>query len=302
MLSIQDVGLSILGDQPKNFYILGGAEFGIKDRYLDILESKIGSRQEYTSMSDVINLFSTQHIIPLAQKLYVIRYDKEFVQHLDKELAKKVKALDIIGTVVLLYSDTKDLNKLDKWFPENTASIDPVDTKYLIKYLKSDFSNLDAKLIELVAKHSIDYSQAKNVCRCLNAIGENMKLSEPQIVSIFDLAPTYSESDVQLAIASRNFNSFIYIVDHYDGDIQNILYQILRVLLELEKCLSGKYSNSPIKKYAKNWTTPDIYYMFNHTYKAIKSLRDGYTVDVYDLLVYLGALLMFKHIPSVEVL
>jgi hypothetical protein len=74
------------------------------------------------------------------------------------------------------------------------------------------------------------------------------------------------------------------------------------VLLELEKCLSGKYSNSPIKKYAKNWTTPDIYYMFNHTYKAIKSLRDGYTVDVYDLLVYLGALLMFKHIPSVEVL
>ena len=44
MLSIQDLGLSILGDSPKNFYILGGIEYGIKDKYIEILESKIGPR------------------------------------------------------------------------------------------------------------------------------------------------------------------------------------------------------------------------------------------------------------------
>ena len=39
MLSIQEVGLSILGDSPKKFYILGGSEYGIKDKYIEILVS-----------------------------------------------------------------------------------------------------------------------------------------------------------------------------------------------------------------------------------------------------------------------
>ena len=35
MLTIQDLGLSIMGDTPKNLYILGGSEYGIKDKYID---------------------------------------------------------------------------------------------------------------------------------------------------------------------------------------------------------------------------------------------------------------------------
>lgn len=298
MLSIQDVGLSILGDNPKNFYILGGSEYGIKDKYIESLVSKIGAKLEYATVSDVINLMSKYHIIPLQPQVYVVRYDKTFVSTVTKELATKLLALNIVGTLVLIYEDSKDINKLDKLFPDNTAIIDPVDIKHLTKYLRSDFPALDKKTIDNVAKHTPNYYRARNICRCLDVIKDNVLLTEKQIMALFDIQPNYSDADMQIAIVTKDFNSLVYMAEHYDGDVQNILYLILRTMIELDKCIDGKYVNSPLKKYSKNWTKPDIYYMFNHTYNAIKSLRSGYTVEVIDLITCLGALMRFKNIPD----
>ena len=302
MLSIQDVGLSILGDNPKNFYILGGAEYGIKAKYIDILVSKIGKKLEYDNVSEIINLMSKFHIIPLQPQVYVVRYDKGFLSGLNKELAEKVLSLNIVGTLVLLYEDSKDITKADKFFPDNTAVIDAIDVKHLTKYLRSDFPDLDKKTIDSVAKQACNYYQAQNMCRCLNAVKDKILLTEKQIVTLFDIQTNYSNDDVQLAVATRDFKSFSYIIDHYDGDIQNILYLILRTMIELDKCIDGKYVNSPLKKHSKNWTKPDIYYMYNHTYNAIKALRSGCTVEVTDLLLYLGALMKFKNIPDMRLL
>lgn len=302
MLSIQDVGLSILGDKPKNFYILGGTEYGIKDKYIEILISKVGAKLEYRSVADVIGLMSKHHIIPLQPQVYVVRYDKAFVSSATKELAAKILSLNIVGTLLLIYEDDKDIAKLDKLFPDNTAVIDVIDIKHMTKYLRSDFPDLDKKTIEYAAKHSANYYQAKNICRCLDTIKDKMLLTEQQIVTLFDIQSVYSNADVEIAVASRNFNALTYISDHYDGDPQNILYQILHTMIELDKIQSSKYSNSPLKEYAKKWSKPDIYYMFNHTYGAIKALRSGYTVEISDLISYLGALMMFKGIPSLDML
>lgn len=302
MLSIQDLGLSILGDNPKSFYILGGAEYGIKDKYIEILSSKIGAKIEYDNVMDVVALMSKNHIIPLEPHVYVVRYDRGFLSSANKDTANRILGLKIVGVLVLIYEDEKDINKLDKIFPENTATIDSIDIKHMTKYLKSDFPDLDARTIEYSAKHSTNYYQAKNICRCLYAIQDKMLLSEKQIVSLFDIKLSYTNTDVQVAIASKNFNALVYITDHYEGDPQAILYQILRVMIELDKCQSSKYGNSPLKEYAKKWTKADIYYMFNHTYSAIKSLRSGYVADVSDLITYLGALMMFKNVPDLKVL
>lgn len=300
MLSIQDIGLSILGDNPKKFYVLGGSEYGIKDKYLEILSSKIGPKIEYQNVMDVVNLMSKNHIIPLKPQVYVVRYDKAFLSLANKDLAAKILALNIIGTLVLIYEDDKDVAKLDKVFPDNTATIDSIDIKHMVKYLKSDFPELDDKSIGYAAKHSSNYYQAKNICRCLDIIRDKVLLTEKQMISLFDIKTTYSGNDVQVAVASKNFNALVYIAEHYDGDVQNILYQILRTMIELDKCQSSKYSDSPLREYAKKWTRPDIYWMFNHTYEAIKSLRSGYTVEVEDLITYLGALLVFKNIPDMR--
>ena len=302
MLSIQDVGLSILGDNPGKFYILGGSEYGIKDKYIEILVSKIGPKIEYRSVEEVINLMSKYQIIPLEPQVYVVRYDKTFVSQVNQELAAKVLSLDIIGTLVLIYEDPKDLAKLDKVFSENTASIDPIDLKHMCKYLYSDFPDLDKKTAEIVARHTNNYYQAKLICNCLNLIQDKVILTEKQILSLFGLTLSYSNDDLQIAIASRNFNALMYILDHYDEDTQGILYQILRVMIELDKCFDGKYVNSPIKKYTKNWTRADVYFMFNHTYETIKALRSGSTAEVSDLITYLGALMMFKNIPDLRAL
>ena len=69
-------------------------------------------------------------------------------------------------------------------------------------------------------------------------------------------------------------------------------------MIELDKIKSSRYSNSPLRDYARKWTVADIYWMFNHTYDAIKSLREGYTVDVSDVITYLGALMVFKNVPD----
>ena len=302
MLSIQDVGLSILGDTPKNFYILGGAEYGIKDRYIEILTTKIGAKLEYETVMDVVNLMSKNHIIPLQPQVYVVRYDKTFLSQANKELAARILSLDIVGTLILIYEDPKDLNKLDKVFPDNTASIDAIDIKHMTKYLKSDFPDLDDKTIGYVSKQAYNYYHAKNMCMCLNVIRDKMLLTEKQIILLFDIQNTISNDAIQEAIASRNFNALVYLSEHYEGDPQNILYQILRVMVELDKIQSSKYSNSPLKKYAKYWKPLDVYYMFNHTYDAIKSLRLGYTVDVLDLITYLGALMVFQSIPNTRLL
>ncbi len=301
MLSIQDVGLSILGDTPKNFYILGGAEYGIKDKYIDILVSKIGAKIEYDTVAEVISLLSKNHIIPLPPQVYVVRYDKAFVSNA-KDLSSKLLSLDIPGTLVLIYEDEKELSRLDKVFPDNTASIDAIDIKHMSKHLKSDFPKLDDQTIGYAAKHAKNYYQAKNICHCLHLIQGKVLLTEKQIISLFDLQLEYSNTDLQIAIASRNFNALMYIADHYEDDLQTILYQILRVMVELDKIQSSKYSNSPLKKYAKNWTPADIYFMFNHTYEAIKALRSGYIADVSDIITYLGALMMFKNIPDMRLL
>ena len=302
MLSIQDVGLSILGDTPGKFYILGGVEYGIKDKYIEILTTKIGPKMEYDTVLDVVNLMNTYHLIPLEPQVYIVRYDKEFVSKVTKEYADTILSLNIIGTLVLIYEDDKDLKKLDKVFPDNTAAINAIDDKHMCKYLRSDFPDMDKKTIECVAKLATNYYHAKNICRCLFVIQDKVVLSEKQIAALFDIKTVCSNDELQVAIASRSFKSLVYIAEHYESDPQTILYQILRVMVELDKCFDGKYVNSPIKKYAKNWTRADVYYMFQHTYAAIKSIRSGYTVEILDLITYLGALMAFKNIPDMRVL
>lgn len=302
MLSIQDLGLSVLGDAPKKFYIFGGPEYGIKNKYLEILQHKIGPKIEYTSVADVISLMTKFQIIPLPAQVYVVRYDKDFVKDITKDLAKKVLSLDIIGTLVLIYEDDKDINKLDKFFPDNTANIGTIDTKHMVKYLLTDFPKLDKRTAEFAAKLATNYYHAQNICRCLYMIQDNVLMTEKQISALFDITPNYSADDIQLAIASRSFSELTRIAEHYDGDLQMILYQILRVMVELDKCFDGKYVNSPLKKYAKQWTRADVYFMFNHTYNAISQLRAGYQVDVIDVITYLSALFTFKQVPSLQLM
>lgn len=305
MLSIQELGLSIMSDSPKNLYILGGSEFGIKEKYIDILTNKIGSKIEHSSAVDLIASMDRKQLIPIPPSVYVVRYDKTFLSKLSEkngEFVQKIKNCKINGCIVLIYENDSDINKCDKHFPENTAIITHIDSKFIIKYLKSDFPDLKDEYCMISAKIASDYYQAKNIARCLYSIQDKVILNENQIKYLFGLNTSYSDNDITLAIANRDFSSFVYMVEKYDGDIQNIFYVILRTMIELDKCLDNKYTQSPVQKASKLWTRYDVYWMFNHTYNALKQLRLGYTADPLISIVYLAALLRFKQIPSLQAL
>ena len=305
MLTIQELGLSIMGDSPKNFYVLGGSEFGIKEKYIDILVSKIGTRVEHTSAVDLITSMEKKQLIPIPPSVYVIRYDKLFLSKLSEkngELAQRISKCKINGCIVLIYEADSDVNKCDKYFPQNTAIVNHIDNKFVIKYLKTDFPELKDEYCNIAAKVSYDYYQAKNIARCLYAIQDKCSLNEGQVKYLFGLDTTYKDSDLMLAIANRDFSSLVYMSEHFDGDIQNIFYTILRTMIELDKCLDNKYTQSPLQKASKLWTRYDVYWMFNHTYEALKQLRSGYATDPSVYIVYLAALLRFNQIPDLKIL
>lgn len=302
MLSIQDLGLSIMGETPKNFYILGGVEFGIKEKYIDILSSKIGKRVEYSSMLELLSSMEKKQMFPIPPAVYVIRYDKVFLSKLNAELAQRINKCRINGCIVLIYESDSEVNKLDKFFPENTAIVMHIDSKFIIKYLRSDFPDLKDEYYAIAAKGATDYYQAKNICRCLYSLQDKYTLTEGQIKYLFGMDTTYSDNDIMLAIANRDFASLVYMSEHYDGDIQNILYLMLRTMLELDKCLDNKYASSIVQKSVKAWTRYDVYFFFNHVYNALKQLRLGYINDPSLYIVYLAALLRFKQIPNLAVL
>ena len=303
MRSLIDVGTEILSNTPSRLYIFLGQEYGIKMKYAEIIsQSYGGSKVECPSVSEIIKLMSTKQVVPLPPKLYIVRYDDEFASKLDDKLAKRLTSLKIKGTVILIYQNTKYASKLDKYLGEYCVEINQVSEKFIRSYLSNDFPNIPQNLIGTVAKMTTDYGQAQNVCICLSKLNQTQlnDISAEEVRSLFGRSAASTDTDLKKGIAAKNFAYLINVIDRYQEDPDRILYAILSTMIELDKVKSSKYSDSILKEYSKYWTAPDIYYMFNHTYKELKKLRSYSTADATSHVMYLISLLNYPNIPSLE--
>lgn len=301
MLTIQELGIQILNHTPQKFYVFGGSEYGIKMRYIEELEKFYGESENHDSVLDLINLMNTKHIIPLKPKVYVVRYDEVFQSQISEKVATRIKNTKIIGTIVCIYSASKIVSKMDKFLPEFTATIDAVSPQFVFKYLKSDFPDLDDRLINVALKCSVDYGQAKSICNSMTFDVEHIrKLQDSEIESLFGYQSLSTQTQIRQGVAARDFRYLIDVVSHYDGELDNILYTILQTMIDLDKLLTSKYGNSDIREYVKFWKASDIYYMFMHSYEELKRLRSNSSYDVNNSLIYLFGLLKFPNIPSLK--
>lgn len=302
MISIQDLGLSILSDHPNKFYIIGGSEHGVKDKYIEKLTALYGKSSEYPNVDSIISLFSVRHLVPLKPQLYVIRYDEQFVASINATVAAKIKSLNIVGTVVCIYADPKHIEKLDKFLPDYVASIDNVNPQFIEKYLRSDFPDLSDKLIHIATLVSTNYGHARNICKSMSYSNPATfaTMTDLQIASLFGCNQSVAEEAFKKYIANRNFPALCRLLDAYEGEYDNLLYTILQTMIDIEKVITSKYSNSELKDFTKLWTIEDLYYMFMHTYEEIAKLRDGRASDAKNSLIYLFGLLPFQKIPSLE--
>lgn len=306
MISIQELGLSILSDTPKQFYVLGGAEYGIKDKYVDKLTQLYkGEKYEYPDVMSVINMMNTRHLIPLKPSLYVVRYDESFVSALNEALAAKIKSTKICGTLVCIYSDSKHLTKIDKFLPDCTGQIDSVNPKFIEKYLKQDFPKLKDRSIKLAVKCASNYGHARTICKSLSNANESelAKMSDSALEHLFGCSNEAADAEIRLGIAARNFKFLCKSLNTYEGDKDSLYYVILQTMIDMEKLLTSKYFDTDIKEYKKIWKLQDVYYMFMHTYEALANSRSSdVSVSTESSLIYLFSLLTFKDIPSMEVL
>lgn len=305
MRSIQEVGTEILTNSPAKFYIFVGEEYGIKQKYLSVLSKYYNDRvYTYAHVQDVLDFMQTKHLIPLQPALYIVRYDEEFISSIKDGIQLKIDNTRIIGTMVCIYDQPKHANKLDKYLDKYVVSIDPISSKFMFKYLKSDFKHLSDNLIQTAIKISTDYSQAYNICLCMNSIdsSELHQMSDRDLTSLFGYQHESTELQFKLGFAAKDLIFCLNLLNTYTGDYDLLLYSLLSTMVELDKLHYNKYSESAFRQYSSLWTDSDIYNMFNHIYYMIKRMRSGDSINIVDGIVYILSLLSFQPIPSMEVL
>lgn len=304
MISLQEAGTQILGGSPGKFYILLGEEFGVKTKYIEAMTATYGEAVEAASVTEVLSLFKTKHLIPIKPKLYIVRYDDAFVTSLTESVAKQVKSAKIVGTVVCIYESAKHNAKLDKFLGEYTVMIDKVSPQFIRKYLHNDYPNLPDRLINIAESISANYGHARRICESMsNAdVSRIFKLTDAEISKLFGYSDLATEQEIKRGVAGRNFNYLIQLVDRYDGEVDSLLYAILSTMLELDANMDNPRRQSDLREFTKRWTREDIYYMFSQTYEVLKKLRSISVADPKNLLIYLLGLLQFDSIPSLEVM
>lgn len=302
MLPIQTLGLEILGDNPRGFYVFGGPEYGIKRKYIEKLaEHYKGNLVESSSALDVINMMSVKHLVPLVPSVYVVRYDEVFISQISEAIAAKVRKAKIIGTLVCIYEDSKSINKLNKFFPDNVASIEMVTKNMVSKYLKSDYPELDDRCIQLAANISDNYGHAQCICKSLSCcrLTTLNSMSDVEIATLFGKDTAYTDRELKKAIASRSFSAVMRCLSSFSDNYDSAIYAFLSVAVELDKVFDSKWVDSDLSEFAKKWTREDIYNLFMQSFAQLEFLR-SVSSKPENALDYLTSLLGFKKIPSVK--
>lgn len=300
MLSIQQLGLEILNHTPRKFYVLGGSEYGIKARYIDELTKYYGQKIECNTVSEIIASSKIKQLIPLCPALYVVRYDEEFGSNISADLAEQIINLNISGTVVCLY-ETKYFSKIEKYLPDNSSFIEPINDNMIVKYLKSEFPNCSTHLISIAAKICRNYGHARNICMGMSSCNPSIidDMSDNEICKLFGYVEDSGNKEMQIAIASRKFANVDKCISAYTETYDSAVYDFLSVAVELDKLFDKKHIESSLSEYANLWKRHDIYNLFMQAYNQLLLIR-SFSAEPQNCLTYLAGLLQFNNIPSVE--
>lgn len=297
MLTIQQAGMEILGDNPRCLYFFCGAEYGIKNKYIDHLSTLFNSVVEVDSLDELFTSFNKKRLIDTSSTLYICRYDFDFLKKLDVNKVKNQVSCCVVG----IYDDEKSFSKLDKLFPENVVRFDSVSDKFVLKYLSNDFPEVDERYLNLVASNCTGgYGQANIVCSQLNSIRNLLpSIEDDKLLALFGLSSTLTEQSMMKYAASRNFSGVMKVVDSFEGDVSNLINGMCHVAIELDKAMDSR-APTEYSKYVKYWSREDVYNFFEQSYTQTLNMRSSLNVDAYSVIVYLSSLLRFNHIPSVE--
>lgn len=300
VLTIQQAGTEILGDNPKNMYFFGGEEYGIKCKYIEHLRDYYNQVQEMPTVSEVLDIFKRKQLFPLPPKLYIVRYDDTFLSDLNERTVKQISKLTIRGTIVCLYEAPKAVSKCNKYFPDNTVSFDNINPSFIVQYLTKDFPALSQKAITEAVRIHPDYMGAYNICIGLSVLDDRIVdgMTSAQADETFGYDPAATEIQLRQAFAAKNVYLCINLLDTYIGDKNQIFYTWLAAMLELEKLLVNPKQKSDLGSCAKHWDLLSVYNMFQNIYAELDTSRSVQSYNIDDRLLYLILLLQYNPVPE----
>lgn len=297
MLTIQQAGMEILGNNPGYLYFFCGTEYGVKNKYIEHLSTLFNHVMEVDSLDELFTSFNKKRLISTSSTLYICRYDFDFLKKLDVNRVKKQDGC----CVVAVYEDEKSFSRLNKVFPDNVVRFDAVSDKFVLKYLSNDFPDIDERYLNLVAVSCTGgYGQAKIVCSQFNCIRNSLStIEDEKLLSLAGLGSKLTEQNMMKYAAARNFSGVMKVVDSFEGDVSNLINGMCHVAIELDKAMDSR-SPTEYSKYVKFWSREDVYNFFDQAYTQTLSMRSSLSTDAYSVMVYIASLLRFNKIPSVE--
>lgn len=299
MRELLDTVKTILSDTPDRLYILTGGEYGCKRSYLNSLARTYGGNiKEIESIGRLIRSLSKPTLIPSPKTLYISRYDKEFLSSLNADVSKELTELNIPGTLVCLYETDKDESKLDKFLPDYVTRINPMSQEVLKKHLKNEFEDVSEIYHDFILEITSDYYEATLICQSLRILTYTNvinSLTKSDLYSIF-IGPTHAtDSLFKTAVAARDVNTCMRVVERYEGQKDSLIYCYLSSLLEVYKCLTSKWNvDSYAQMFVKLWDRESVLRAYSNAYTQLKKLRDNSTYSIDVALNYLAMQLAFK--------
>lgn len=288
MLSIQEVGTQVLGNNPKSFYIFTGPEYGVKRKYIEHLKQYYGTVAVVDHVDDILVTMRKKHMIPLKPKLYIVRYDEEFISSINDKTAASIAKTNIIGTIVCLYEQVKSATKCDKYLSEYTVSFDKINPVFIKKYLRSDFPEISDNLIDIAVQIDAEYIGAYNICHSLSYLPADLQrvLTLNEVRNTVGYSPETDDIQLRYAFASRNVQGCFNILNHYAGEPSQLFYVMLSALIELEKILTNPRQKSDLSKYTQGWDLTKVHNMFVHIFDELDRSRGLSYYDVHTGIEY----------------
>ena len=285
MLTIQEVGNEILNDKPRSFYIFCGAEGGVKDKYIEHLQSLYGNKVEVDSFAELSAQLQFPSLVSIP-KLYIVRYDKEFLSKVNESTADLISNLYIDGTVILIYSDNAG-SKLSKHLGDYTIDIAPLSEQLQMKYLSKEFPQISTVILQTIISLSGCYLSAHSVCSSLSNLSamEINGLTAEEIEKNFIICAGSDENTIRNDIYSRDVVKALKDLDSFAEDKNYLFYNIMNTMTTLEK------QNN------RAWNKSDIIAMNDLAYRFLLSSRT-ISVDLYNLLVILFCSMGVSPIPA----
>lgn len=300
MRSIQDVGAEILGMHPGKLYIFTGKNYGIKKKYIAKVKEAYGGKYlEVDNIEYLIKLSTTKRILPLQPTVYISRHDSKFVSDLSEKNKTTLDKINLPGTVIIVYDDTKQCDKVEKYLSDNCVRFEDISPNVVKKYLVKDYPNIPESIIDYIIGKSADYARCDTICQQLNELNtsEITGLSDAEISKIFYMSSEYSQDKLKAAVIHRN-SDYLFRYFESGNDISDFPYIIFGALVDIEKELSGKlYRNSD--NISKSWTFNDVYNLYDITYRLFIKSRSE-TIDIKNMMCLIVSLLRYNPIPAWE--